>query len=141
MSMEFLNKLASLGDDWVSNLAKSPCVLACSPATFAPAAGTEGWTQVVEVTLSDPDGNVCDWFNGTFPAAIAEDTAGDGTASIGESVTTITLARGKGSLTITGSDTWAAADTATLTINASNTQEIFGRPVVAKTSVGTVPGE
>lgn len=139
MSMEFLNKLASLGDDWVSNLAKSPCTLACSPATFAPPAGTTGWTQKVAVTLSDPDGNVCDWFNGTFPAAVAVVTAGDGTATLGSGVSTVTLSRGKGHVTITGTLTWAAEDTATLTINASNTHEIFGRPVVAVTSVGTVP--
>ena len=139
MSLQFLTKLATLGDDWITSLSKSPCVLTCTPAAFAPAAGTTGWTQVVKVSLADPDGNVCDWFNGTFPAAIAEVTAGNGTASIGSGVTTVALERGVGHVTITGAATWAAGDTATLTINASNTQEVFGRPVVAKTSVGTVP--
>ena len=109
------------------------------PRHLRPPAGTTGWTQKVAVTLADPDGNVCDWFNGTFPAAVAEVTAGNGTCSLGAGVSTVTLSRGKGYVTITGTLTWAAGDTATLTINASNTQEIFGRPVVAKTSVGTVP--
>jgi len=138
MAIEFLKNLAGRGDRWISRLATAACSLQLTPATYSIAAGSSGWTKKVEVVLTDPDGNLCDWYNGTFPASVSKSSSG-GSVTLGSGVSTVTLARGKGVVTITGSGTWASGDTATLTINASGTQTIFGKSVSAQTSVGTVP--
>lgn len=112
-------------------------VLSVTPATTGTSAAevTGSYTRDVAVKLVDADGNIHRWFNGTFAIAVADVTAGDGSSAIEDSATTVQLTEGVGSVTIEYSNTWAEADTNTLTVTGGT---LLGYTIANKTSVDTL---
>jgi len=109
-------------------------VLEVTPATLGSSAATIA-TRDVTVKLLDADGNAHSWFNGTFAIAVDDVTDGDGTSAIEDSATTVTMVEGVGTFTIEYSDTWAEADTETLTVTGGT---LLGYTITDKTSVDTL---
>ncbi len=119
----------------------SPATLGISAAAIAAAIAASDddiFTRTVTVTLQDSDDNTMEWFSGTLPVAVAAVTAGNGAAAIADSATTISFVNGFGTVVIEYSLTWAADDTCTVTVSASNAGEVLGYAITAATSVDTV---
>lgn len=118
-------------------LSVTPATLGSSAAKIAAAVAddAEKFVRTVKFELKDAAGNIHTWFNGDIALTIAETTAGDGTASIADSATEVSLVEGVGSIDIEYIGTWAAADTSTLT---TTQRDITGVTITAKTSVDTV---
>lgn len=131
-----LRKEMELRDKAISGdmiLVVSPAALGSSAAAVTAAIAGSGFTRDVVIELQAANGDVHSWFDGTFTIAIAEVTAGTGTASIVS--TTATFENGRCTITITYIGTWAAADTATLTITGGTK---LGYTIANKTSVDTL---
>lgn len=94
--------------------------------------GKDPYTRTVTVKLVNGEGKVHDWFNDEVTIAIAEDTSGDGEASISSTDLSLSNGIGKAKVTLTG--TWADSDTNTLTVSE---QDILGYTLSSKTSVET----
>lgn len=92
------------------------------------------FTRDVAIKLVDGDGNTIRT-NGSFAIAVAEDTTGDGVVAIEDDADSITLVNGEGTVTLEYTGTWAAEDTATLTVTGG---EVAGKAVSNKTSVDTL---
>lgn len=118
-------------------LSVSPAICGSSAAAVATAiAGDEAkFTRIVQVELVDAEGNIHNWFNGTFAVATVEITVGDGTCAIANSDTSVTLVNGVGTITLEYIGTWAAADTQTLTVTGGTK---LGYTIANKTSVDTL---
>jgi len=82
----------------------------------APSAGT-GFSAIdFEITLEDSAGNVQDWFNKTITmTALAVTTVGDGVATQSPA-TTCVMKNGVGTVSVTGTATWASGDTFTVEV-------------------------
>lgn len=116
-------------------LAISPATLGSSAAAVATAIAGDGFTRDVEVTLENAAGDRMTWFNGSFAIAASETTAGDGTAAISGGGSTVSFVEGKATVTLEYTGTWAAADTATLTVTG---KDILGYSTSNVTSVDTL---
>ena len=133
VTKEFNDHLAQIGKALSRDL-----VLACEPATLGSSAAVinEGDYEVeVAVTLRDAAGNLHTWANIDLDAAVAAVTNGNGAAAIKGGATKVEIRDGIGKLTIAYSLTWAAADTATLTITGAT---LVGVETGDKTFVDTV---
>lgn len=110
-------------------------VMVIDPETAGTSATTEDFTRNVVISIETAAGEIHEWVNASFATtlAIAEVTAGDGVASIVS--TTLTLVEGKATVVVSGTGTWAADDTNTLTV--SNIT-LGGVTVTAGTSVDTI---
>jgi len=109
-------------------------VFAVSPATLTTLHVGVAWTRTVKVALKDAAGNIHRWFNKAIATGVSiADVSSAGTATIPS--TTLTFVNGEASVVVSGdAQTWAAADTDTLTVAAAT---IMGYTVAAKTSVET----
>ncbi len=108
-----------------------------SPATATPAPTSEAWSQEVEITLTDSEGNVHTWYNGPIKLAIG-DTSSAGTASIDPTSTTPSMTNGKYTVAIEGdAESWLNEETATLTVSDPDTDAIMGIAVADATCVLT----
>ena len=116
-------------------LAVSPATLGSSAADVNEAIGADGkFVRRVKVELkTSANGDVHQWFTGSFSAAVAK--TGDGTAAIADEGDSVELENGVGYVDIEYTGTWAAADTCTLTITGGT---IMGYSVSNKTSVDTL---
>jgi hypothetical protein len=122
---------ANTEQDRLRSLALSGDIaLACSPATTgssaaAVAAAIAGaaskFTRTVTVTLQTAAGDVHSWFSGTRNIAAAR--VGSGTIGIAASATAVTFVNGVGTVVMEYTGTWAAADTATLTVTGGTLYE------------------
>ena len=108
-------------------------VMDISPETVGSA--TDVATRTVTVTIQNAAGDTLEWVNSAFTSTVskADDTVGDGSSAIDS--TTLTLANGVGTVTVTYSDTWAADDTQTVTIG---NIVLAGVTVTGGTSVDTI---
>lgn len=118
-------------------LVATPATLGSSAAVVAAAiAGAAAkFTREITIELQSADGELHDWFNGTFAILKAEVTVGTGTAAIAGALTVATFVNGRAKVTLEYIGTWAAADTATLTITGSTK---LGYDITNKTSVDTL---
>ena len=114
--------------------------LVCTPATVAKTATSEAWTETVVVTLTNNDGELCQWYNGNVTIAVAD--TGTGTASISPAAGAVQMT--DGSLTVVlsgdaGSNNWANEQTATLTVSptANNAGIVQGSLIANATCVVT----
>lgn len=135
-----LRKQLELRDKAMSGdmvLVLTPATLGSSAAAVTAAIGGAAakFTRDIRVELQTAAGEVHTWFDGTFAAAGSEVTAGDGTADIAAAGTTVTLVNGVGTVTLEYIGTWAAADTATLTVTGGT---LLGHTIANKTSVDTL---
>ncbi len=105
------------------------------PATTGTAATTEDFTRTVSIKAVTAAGEIHTWLNQAYTTtlSIAEVTAGDGTASIVS--TTLTLVNGQADIVVSGTGTWAEADTNTLTVGNIT---VMGYTVTGGTSVDTI---
>lgn len=110
-------------------------VLSILPATAGTAATTEDFTRTVYIEALTAAGEVHTWLNQSYATtlAIAEVTAGDGTASIVS--TTLTLVNGQADIVVSGTGTWAEDDTNTLTVGNIT---VLGYTITGGTSVDTI---
>lgn len=112
----------------------TPATLGSSAADVNAAILADGqFDREVEVKLVDSNGNVHTWFNGELSIAGTEVTAGDGTA--GTTAATVTMVNGVGTCVQRYIGTWAAADTATVTVTGGT---LLGYTVANDTSVDTL---
>lgn len=110
---------AALGRTWkdIQAALVGGITLDISPATANQAATASGWTQDTVISLQDSDNNVLEFFDGvSFATTLSiADTSTAGTASIDS--TTLTLTKGKATITVTGdAASWIATEDATLTV-------------------------
>jgi hypothetical protein len=116
-------------------LSVTPAVLGSSAAAVnaAIAGSAAKFTRKVSIELQSANSNLHGWFDGTF--AIAASNTGSGTIAIAGGLTTATFTNGRASVTLEYTGTWAAADTATLTVTGGTK---LGYAVSNKTSVDTL---
>lgn len=105
------------------------------PSTAGTSATTEDFVRTVYIEVLTAAGEVHSWLNQSYATtlSIGEVTAGDGTASIVS--TTLTLVNGQADIVVSGTGTWAADDTNTLTV-ANIT--VMGNTITGGTSVDTI---
>jgi hypothetical protein len=116
----------------------SPATLGSSAADVNAAITTDGkFVRRVKVELkASADGDVHQWFTGSFSAAVVANTGtGDGTAAIADGGDSVELENGVGYVDIEYTGTWAEGNTCTLTITGGT---IMGYSVSNKTSVDTL---
>ena len=94
--------------------------------------------RTVKFELRTAAGEIHTWFNGGKTISIGHVTAGDGAAAIAGGGTTATFVDGVATVVVEYTGTWAAADTATLTL-AEN--DVLGYTLSERTSVDTIVGE
>ena len=116
-------------------LVVSPATLGNSAADInAAIVADDKFVRQVKVELkASADGDVHQWFTGSFSAAVAK--TGDGTVAIADEGDSVELENGVGYVDIEYTGTWAAANTCTLTITGGT---IMGYSVSNKTSVDTL---
>jgi hypothetical protein len=94
-------------------------VFACTPSTKTVAHGSMNTTTVsCVVYLRDAAGNNHQWYNGPVTLAIATTSVG-GTPAISPIAGSQNMVDGQLVVNITGTGTWLAADTITLTVSKS----------------------
>ena len=99
-------------------------------------AGSGAWAKTIQVRLEDASGNCHDWFYGSIPVAVSDNSTA-GTATIKDSATTIRFSRGRGFVTIVGSNhAWVAGEVVTVTVG--NTTKLFGATIPNKIVTITV---
>ena len=115
-----LRSLALSGD---IALACSPAATGSSAAAVAAAiAGTASkFTRTVTVSLVTAAGDVHSWFSGTRDIAAAR--VGAGTIGIAASATAVTFVNGVATVVLEYTGTWAAENTATLTVTGGTLYE------------------
>ena len=112
-------------------------VLQVSPGTLgssAAVANVAGFTRQVSVKLTTANGELHNWFNGTFAIAVTKSSTA-GTVTIAGGLANVTLVNGVGVVTLNYAGTWIAADTTTLTVTGGTK---VGYTVANKTSVDTL---
>ncbi len=116
-------------------LVVSPATLGSSAADVNEAIDADGkFVRRVKVELkASADGDVHQWFTGSFSAAVAK--TGNGAAAIAGGGGRVELENGVGYVDIEYTGTWAEDDTCTLTITGGT---IMGYSVSDKTSVDTL---
>jgi len=116
-------------------LVVSPATLGSSAANVNKAINADGkFVRRVKVELkASADGDVHQWFTGSFSAAVAK--TGNGTAAIADNRNSVELENGVGYVDIVYTGTWAKDDTCTLTITG---RTIMGYSISNKTSVDTL---
>ena len=114
--------------------------LVCTPATIAKTATSAAWSEPIIVTLTNNDGELCQWYNGNVTIAVADSATG--TASISPTAGAVQMT--DGSLTVVlsgdaGTDYWANTQTATLTVSptANNAGIVQGSLIANATCVVT----
>lgn len=115
-----LRRLAMSGDlEFVADPETAANGFTAINAAIAGAASK--FTQTVTFTLQTAAGEVHTWYTGTRTIGIA-DTSSAGTAAIADTATATTLkfVAGVGTVTVEYTGTWAAAETATLTLTDGN---------------------
>jgi len=113
----------------------SPATLGSSAADVNAAIATDDkFVRRVKVELkASADGDIHQWFTGSFSAAVAK--TGNGAAAIADNGDSVELENGVGYVDIEYTGTWAEGDTCTLTITGGT---IMGYSVSNKTSVDTL---
>ena len=96
------------------------------------------YENTVTVTLKNAAGDVLEWFDGTLPIAVTATTAGNGTAGVKGSATTVQFVSGVATAIIEYDGTWAAADICKVEISASNAGVILGYAIMAANKTDTV---
>lgn len=114
---------SAMGGDMVLNI---------SPATVASSATTAAWSRTVTATLATAAGATHTWLNAAYTTKLSIGDTAAGTATIAS--TTITFVNGVATIVVSGTGTFAAASTDTLTI-ANLT--IMGSTITGGTSVET----
>ena len=116
-------------------LVVSPATLGSSAADVNKAIGADSkFVRRVKVELkASADGDVHQWFTGSFSAAVAK--TGNGTAAIADNRNSVELENGVGYVDIEYTGTWAEGNTCTLTITG---RTIMGNSISDKTSVDTL---
>jgi hypothetical protein len=94
--------------------------------------------RVVTIQLQMADGTPFTNFTGSLPVGVVADTAGDGDCALAGSITEVDFVAGVATVTIEYTGTWAADDTATLTVGNSST--VLGNALSNKTCVDTFVG-
>jgi hypothetical protein len=112
----------------------------CTPSTVTKTPTSDAWTQTVVVTMTNNDGELCQWYNGNVTLAVGD--TGTGTASITPTAGVVTMT--DGSLTVVlagdaGSTYWKNSETATLTVSptANNSGIAMGSLIANATCVVT----
>lgn len=130
---------------WRENLAKKETVrdkalcgdiaFRVTPATADLIATKDAWELPIVVEVVTAAGQVHDWFTKSITTGVGvEDSSSAGTASLKS--TTLAFVNGRALVTLKGDkQTWAAEETATVTVKAAT---IMGVTVAAKTHVTTV---
>ena len=115
----------------------SPATLGSSAADVNAAIATDDkFVRRVKVELkASADGDVHQWFTGSFSAAVTKTGTGNGTAAIADGGGSVELENGVGYVDIEYTGTWAVGDTCTLTITGGT---IMGYSVSNETSVDTL---
>jgi hypothetical protein len=113
-----------------------PATLGSSAATVNAAIGgvDAKFTRDVVIELEAANGDVHTWFDGTFDIA-ATKTSTAGVIAIADALTEASFVNGRATITLEYTGTWAAADTATLTVTGSSK---LGYTIANKTSVDTL---
>lgn len=138
IQLELRNEVAlrdkALSGDMV--LVLSPATLGSSAAAVNAAIGGANakFTRDVVIELQAANGDVHTWFDGTFAIA-ATKTSVAGVIAIAGALTVATFVNGRTTITLEYTGTWAAADTATLTVTGSTK---LGYTITNKTSVDTL---
>lgn len=114
--------------------------LVCTPATVAKTATSEAWDETVVITLTNNDGEVCQWYNGNITIAVGD--TGTGTASIVPAAGAIQMTDGVATVVLSGDagvDNWANLQTATLIVSptANNAGIVQGSLIANATCVVT----
>jgi len=94
--------------------------------------------RVVTITLQTTGGVAFSNFTGSLPVGVVANTSGDGDCSLAGSITEVDFVAGVATVTIEYSGTWAAGDTATLTVG--DTSTVLGTSLSNKTCVDTFAG-
>lgn len=131
-----LRMASALSGDMALRVSPSTTASLATVVVAAIAGDDEKYVRTVTVELVDSDGNVHTWFNGSFAVAGSEVTAGDGTADT--AAATVQLAAGVGTCELEYVGTWAAEDTATITVTGGT---LLGFSIADATSVDTLATE
>lgn len=111
-----------------------PAACGSSAAAVNTVIGAEGkFTRTVHVKLTDTDGTVHEWFNGSLAVAASKSST-SGLVAIEDSATSMLFVNGEGDVIIEYTGAWAADDTATVTVSGT----ILGYSLTQKTSVDTL---
>lgn len=114
-------------------------VFVITPVTCKRAATASAWTRIVEVAFRTKDGphgrgKLHAWYSGSLASGVSiAKVSTSGTVTIAS--TTLTFKGGKAIVVISGTGTWLAAETDTLTIAAAT---INGKSVATVTSTETI---
>ena len=118
-------------------LVATPATLGNSAAAVNAAIGGAAakFVRDVQVKITNADGTLAEWFDGTFTVAVSKSSTSGVIAFESGWTTTMTFVNGRASTRMKYTGTWASGDTATFTITGGT---LLGFTVSNKTSVDTL---